>query len=173
MGRPSVDPVVFFELQLIMFFEGFRSERQLMDQVNLNLAFRWYIGYDLNEAVPDHSSLSKIRELYGLEIFQRFFERVVELCVEAGLVWGKELHFDGTKVRANAAIEGMVPRFCFDAKQHLAELFAQRQPVTPAHDPPHAATELAHPPRSFVEKYDGTRLSGPANPSMTGPAMPK
>ena len=59
MGRPSIDPVVFFKLQLIMFFEGIRSERQLMEQVEVNLAHRWYIGYDLDEAVPDHSSLSK------------------------------------------------------------------------------------------------------------------
>jgi transposase len=66
MGRPSIDPVVFFKLQLIMFFEGFRSERQLMEAVNVNLAHRWYIGYDLDEAVPDHSSLSKIRDRYGV-----------------------------------------------------------------------------------------------------------
>lgn len=72
MGRPSIDPVVFFKLQLIMFFEGFRSERQLMEQVNLNLAFRWYIGYDLDEQVPDHSSLSKIRDRYGLGCLPTF-----------------------------------------------------------------------------------------------------
>src|SRR5215470_9404230 len=77
-GRPSIDPVVFFKLQLIMFFEGIRSERQLMAQVQVNLAHRWYIGYDLDEAVPDHSSLSKIRERYGLEVFERFFEAIVE-----------------------------------------------------------------------------------------------
>jgi len=51
MGRPSVDPVVFFKLQLIMFFEGIRSERQLMEVVNLNLAYRWYIGYDIDEVL--------------------------------------------------------------------------------------------------------------------------
>src|SRR5215210_1687785 len=96
MGRPSIDPVVFFKLQLIMFFEGIRSERQLMETVNLNLAHRWYIGYDLDETVPDHSSLSKIRTRYGFDVFQRFFERIVELCQQAGLVWGKELYFDGT-----------------------------------------------------------------------------
>jgi transposase len=84
MGRPSIDPVVFFKLQLIMFFEGFCSERQLMEQVNLNLAFRWYIGYDLDQAVPNHSSLSKIRDRYGLEVFQRFFEHIVKLCIEPG-----------------------------------------------------------------------------------------
>ena len=86
IGRPSIDPVVFFKLQLIAFFEGIRSERQLMETVNLNLAHRWFIGYDLDEPVPDHSSLSKIRERYGLEIFQQFFEHIVELCIEAGLV---------------------------------------------------------------------------------------
>src|SRR6266496_6701306 len=72
MGRPSIDPVVFFKLQLIAFFEGIRSERQLMETVNLNLAHRWFIGYDLDEPVPDHSSLSKIRERFGLEVFQLF-----------------------------------------------------------------------------------------------------
>src|SRR5688500_4418146 len=53
MGRPSIDPVTFFNLHLIMFFEGIRSERQLMETVHLNLAHRWYIGYDLDEPVPD------------------------------------------------------------------------------------------------------------------------
>ena len=88
IGRPSIDPVVFFKLQLIAFFEGIRSERQLMETVNLNLAHRWFIGYDLDELVPDHSSLSKIRERFGLEVFQHFFEHIVELCIKAGLVWG-------------------------------------------------------------------------------------
>src|SRR5215218_2007922 len=54
-GRPSIDPVVFFKLQLIMFFEGIRSERQLMETVALNLAHRWYLGYHLDEPRPDHS----------------------------------------------------------------------------------------------------------------------
>jgi transposase len=111
MGRPSIDPIVFFKLQLIMFFEGIRSERQLMELVNLNLAYRWYIGYDLNEAVPDHSSLSKMRDRYGLVVFKRCFERMVAWCQAAGLVWGQELDFDGTNIRANAALGRMVPRW--------------------------------------------------------------
>ena len=85
-GRPSIDPVVFFRLQLIMFLEGIRSERQLMATVALNLAHRWYLGYDLDEPLPDHSSLTRIRERLGLAIFERFFEHVVELCQAAGLV---------------------------------------------------------------------------------------
>jgi transposase len=111
LGRPSIDSVVYFKLQLIMFFEGFRSERQLMEQVTVNLAHRWYLGYDLDEAVPDHSSLSRIRDRLGLEVFQRFFEAIVERCCAAGLAWGKELYFDGTRVRANADVDKQVPRF--------------------------------------------------------------
>jgi transposase len=160
MGRPSIDPVVFFKLQLIMFFEGIRSERQLMDMVNMRLDHRWYIGYDLGEPVPDHSSLSKIRDRYGLEVFQRFFECIVELCIEARLVWGKELYFDGTKVKANADLDGMVPRFYWDARQHLKALFAQAEQEEPANGTPQETqNEIARTPRGFEEKYDGTRFT--------------
>src|SRR5688572_27904803 len=110
IGRPSIDPVVFFKLQLIAFFEGIRSERQLMETVNLNLAHRWFIGYDLDESVPDHSSLSKFRERSGLEVFQRFFEDIMEVCIQAELVWGEELYFNSTKVQPHANINGMIQR---------------------------------------------------------------
>src|ERR1700738_5105895 len=87
-GRPSIDPVVFFKLQLVMFFEDIRSERLLMRLVADRLSVRWYLGYDLDEPLPDHSSLSKIRNRYGLSVFRRFFEAIVEQCREAKLVWG-------------------------------------------------------------------------------------
>src|SRR6266566_3674948 len=120
-GRPSIDPIVFFKLQLVMFFEGIRSERQLMRHAEDRLSVRWYIGYDLNEPLPDHSSLTRIRERYGVEIFRRFFDQIVEQCQQAGLVWGKELYFDGTKVQANASTDSLQPRFFVEA--HLAALF--------------------------------------------------
>jgi hypothetical protein len=69
-----------------------------LETVSLNLVHCLFIGYDFDEDVPEHSSLSKIRERYGIQIFQQFFEQIVELCVEAGLVWGEELYFDNTKV---------------------------------------------------------------------------
>lgn len=147
IGRPSIDPVVFFKLQLIAFFEGIRSERQLMEAVNLNLAHRWFIGYDLDEPVPDHSSLSKIRERYGLEVFQQFFEHIVELCIEAGLVWGDELYFDSTKVKANANIKGMIERAEFEAQQHLNQLFDQFEEDVSGFG-------------KLVAKYNGERLNG-------------
>src|SRR5216117_3344294 len=121
-GRPSIDPVVFFKLQLVMFFEGIRSERLLMRQVADRLSVRWYLGYDLGEALPDHSSLTRIRARYGVEVFRRFFETVVDQCQQAGLIWGKELYADATKVKANAAVSSLKPRFAVEA--HLENLFA-------------------------------------------------
>ncbi len=122
-GRPSIDPIVFFKLQLVMFFEGIRSERQLMRHAADRLSVRWYVGYDLGEPLPDHSSLTRIRERYGVEVFRRFFEQIVEQCQQAGLVWGRELYIDATKVEANASIASVKPRFFVEA--HLANLFAK------------------------------------------------
>jgi len=123
LGRPSVDPMVFFRLQLVMFFEDIRSERQLMEVAADRLSVRWFLGYDLDEPLPDHSSLSRIRKRYGVEVFRRFFERIVEECFEAGLVWGEELFFDSTKVEANADVDSLRSRSI--AENHLKELFEE------------------------------------------------
>jgi transposase len=127
-GRPSVDPVVFFRLQLVRFFEDIRSERQLMEVAADRLSVRWFLGYDLNEPLPDHSSLTRIRERYGLRTFRRFFERIIELCMEAGLVWGKELYFDATKVEANASLDSTRSRSLMEEQgleEHLAGIFPE------------------------------------------------
>jgi transposase len=132
-GRSSVDPVVFFKLQLVMFFEDLRSERQLMSVVADRLSLRWYLGYDLHEPLPDHSSLTRIRERYGLAVFRGFFERIVEECFEAGLVWGEELYFDATKVEANASLDSTRSRSLLEnlenhLKEHLGEIFSEQMP---------------------------------------------
>jgi hypothetical protein len=68
--------------------------------------------------------LTRIRQRLGIDTFARFFERVVDRCQEAGLVWGRELYFDATKVEANAGIPSLVPRFYYEAKTHAADLIA-------------------------------------------------
>jgi transposase len=128
-GRPSIDPVVFFKLQLVLFFEGLRSERQLLRVVADRLSLRWYLGYDLAEPLPDHSSLTRLRERYGLDVFRRFFEAVVARCIAAGLVWGQELYIDSTDVAGNAAHDSLRPRFAVEA--HLARLFPAPAPDMP------------------------------------------
>jgi transposase len=135
-GRPSIDPVVFFKLQLILFFEGIRSERQLMCVVADRLSLRWYLGYDFGEPLPDHSSLTRIRERYGVALFERFFDRIVGLCQEAGLIWGQELYFDATKVRANADLDSLVPRFAWNARRQPPRPCARPAPIPPRPPPP-------------------------------------
>ena len=129
-GRPSIDPEVFFRLHLIMFFSGIRSERQLLEQASYNLAMRWYAGYNMDEPLPDHSSLSKIRARLGLPIFRRFFEAITEQCAKAGLVRGDELIFDATKVRANASMDSLIPRLHLLTEEHLAQLEPVEPPTT-------------------------------------------
>ncbi len=127
-GRPSIDPIVFFKLQLVMFFEAIRSERQLMRHAADRLSVRWYLGYDLADPLPDHSSLTRIRTRYGVEVFRHFFEQIVEQCQNANLVWGKELYIDGTKVQANASKDSLKPRFFVET--HLNNLFAGQAVIT-------------------------------------------
>ena len=152
-GRPSIDPVVFFKLELILFFEGLRSERQLIEIASVNLAHRWYVGYNLDEPLPDHSSLTRVRQRLGVDVFRRFFEHVVDLCNQAGLIWGKELLVDATKVRANASMDSLVPRLAEVVDDHLVELFGDQgdpaEPVTEEDDAP----PLLHP-----EETAGTQV---------------
>ena len=142
-GRPSIDPVVFFKLQLVMFFEGIRSERQLMRHAADRLSIRWYIGYDLNEPLPDHSSLTRIRERYGVDVFRRFFDAIVEQCQQEKLVWGRGLYIDSTQVNANADLDSLTPRFAVEARAaiqtHLAALFTEEESQQ---EPQPAATEV-------------------------------
>jgi transposase len=76
-GRPSIDPKVFFKLQLVMFFEGIRSERELMRQAADRLSVLWYLGYNLKEPLPDHSSLTRIRTRYAHELRNEVVEELV------------------------------------------------------------------------------------------------
>ena len=141
-GRPSVDPVVFFKLQLVMFFEGMRSERELMRVAADRLSVRWYLGYDLHEPLPDHSNLTRTRDRFGLAVFRRFFEEIVGLCVEAGLVRGDELFFDSTKVEADADLDSLASRHLVE--NHLGGLFgdAAATAVTPERGTPPATAAL-------------------------------
>ena len=151
-GRPSIDPVVFFRFHLIMFFEGIRSERKLVELASLNLAHRWYLGYHLDEPLPDRSSLVKIRQRLGLAVFRRFFEQVVDRCGEAGLIWGQEVLADATRVPGNAAVDSLVPRLKAVVDDHLVELFADgSEPTDGLGDGAVAESETAgSKPRGFA-----------------------
>jgi transposase len=107
-GRRSIDPESALRLMLAGFFEGVVHDRKLMRQAQVNLAMRWFAGYRLHESLPDHSSLTRIRQRWGTERFKQIFQRIVRQCVDAGLVGGKTVHIDATLIRADVSWESLV-----------------------------------------------------------------
>ena len=107
-GNVSVDPVIIVKLMLLLFLDDVRSERELMRIVPLRLDYLWFLGYGLEDEVPNHSVLSKARRRWGAEVFERLFARSVEQCVEAGLVDGSKLHVDASLVAANASRNSVI-----------------------------------------------------------------
>jgi IS5 family transposase len=85
------------------FFLGFVQDRKLMREAQVNLAIRWFAGYGLDERLPDHSSLTRIRQRWGEAMFERIFQRTVQQCLGAGLVDGDRVHVDSTLIRAHAS----------------------------------------------------------------------
>ena len=104
-GRPPVDPVVLVKYLLVGFLYGIPSERQIEQRVQTDVALRWYLGLDLFDRVPDHSTISQLRRRKPSfrKVFRRLFEEVVRQCVAAGLVSGRLAVTDSTHVKANAA----------------------------------------------------------------------
>jgi transposase len=107
-GRPSVDPVVLVKMLIIGYLYDIRSERRLVEEISLNLAYRWYVGYDLDEDVPNHSVFSKARRRFGKGLFVKIFREILKECVKAGLVTGETVFVDSTVVRADASMDSMV-----------------------------------------------------------------
>lgn len=103
-GRPSVDPAIIVKMMLLGYLYGINSERRLEQEVQVNIAFRWFLGIDLDEPVPDHSTLSQLRrrKFKGTNLFEEIFSEVVRICIGHGLITGKLLLTDSTHVRANA-----------------------------------------------------------------------
>src|ERR671926_601620 len=88
-GQPGIDPVVLFKMALVGYLYGITSERRLAEELGLNLAFRWFVGYDLDERTPDHSVLSKARRRFGVTVYHAFFTEIIHQFQRAGLIDGR------------------------------------------------------------------------------------
>lgn len=102
-GHESVDPATLLKLMFLLFFDDVASERELMRTLPYRLDYLWFLGFELDDEVPNHSVLSKARARWGAELFEELFVRVVAQCVDAGLVDGKKIHVDGSLIAANAS----------------------------------------------------------------------
>jgi transposase len=107
-GNVSIPPPVILKMMLLLILYNVRSERELMETIPLRLDWLWFLGYDLDSEVADHSVLSKARARWGVEAFRNFFERIVWQCVEAGLVDGSKIFMDSSLVDADASNNSVI-----------------------------------------------------------------
>lgn len=107
-GNVSEDPAVILKMMFLLFYDDVSSERELMRIIAERLDYLWFLGYRLDDEIPDHSILSKARKRWGTEVFQRFFIQVLVQCIGAGLVDGKKIHVDASLIDANASKDSVI-----------------------------------------------------------------
>lgn len=132
-GNVSVAPPVVLKLMLLLVLYNVRSERELMATLPERLDWLWFLGFDLDSPIPDHSVLSKARARWGEAVFKGFFERIVWQCVEAGLVDGAKLFVDSSLIDANASNSSIVDTASLKARVsgRYAELQQRLEPSEP------------------------------------------
>jgi transposase len=109
-GQESIDPVVFFKLILIGYLENQPSDRKIISMARMRLDMLYFIGYDIDEPLPWHSTLSRTRQLYGEEVFQQLFRQVLKQCIEKGMVAGRRQAVDSVFVKANASMDSLLEK---------------------------------------------------------------
>lgn len=120
-GNISVPPPVILKLMLLLILYNVRSERELMSTLPFRLDWLWFLNYDLDDEIPNHSVLSKARTRWGVRTFQCFFERIVIQCVQAGLVDGSKLFMDSSNIQADASNNSVVNTH--DIKRYLKKSY--------------------------------------------------
>jgi len=129
-GRDSIPPGVYFRMLLVGYFEGLDSQRGIAWRCADSLSLRAFLGIPLNEATPDHSSLTKIRQRLPLDVHQRVFVFVLRIAQEKKLLRGKTVAVDSTTLEANAAMKGITRRDTGeDWKEYLKRLMAEQEGV--------------------------------------------
>ncbi|HEY8734571.1 MAG TPA: IS1182 family transposase [Puia sp.] len=113
-GQQSIDPVVFFKLMLIGYLENLGSDRRIINTVSMRLDMLFFIGYDIDEPLPWHSTLSRTRQLYGDDLFKLLFKQVLKQCIDKGMVAGRRQVMDSIAVKANASMDSLAEKEVLD-----------------------------------------------------------
>src|ERR1700712_285702 len=127
-GQKSIDPVAFMKLMLVGYLENLNSDRRIIATSRLRMDILYFIGYDLGEELPWHSTISRTRQLYGEHVFTELFKQVLKLCIAKGMVSGRRQAIDGFFIKANASLDSMIEREIFDdADIYSEELEANKE----------------------------------------------
>lgn len=140
-GQKSIDPVVFFKICLVGYFNNIVSDRALIRFCNDSLSARWFIGYDIDQPLPVHSTLSRTRALFGEDIYEDVFTTILGLCVDSGLVHGTRQVVDSALVKANAHIDSMKRKQILeDASEYCRQVNQGNIDEEPQAKPPSSAS---------------------------------
>lgn len=122
-GQKSIDPTVFFRLMLVGYLENIISDRQLIEHVSMRMDLLYFIDYDIDDPLPWHSTVSRTRKLLPNAIFEEAFERVLQKCVDSGLVAGHTQAIDSAYIKANASLDSLeMKKPASDLKEHIREV---------------------------------------------------
>lgn len=130
-GQQSIDPVVFFKLILIGYLENLGSDRRIIGTAAMRMDMLFFVGHDLDEPLPWHSTLSRTRQLYGEEVFKKLFKQILKQCIDKGMVAGKRQAIDSVFVKANASMSSLVEKDILDDGDQYAGTLTEDEPVAP------------------------------------------
>lgn len=160
-GQPSLDPVVFFKIELVGFLEGIHEDRALERRLKDSLAIRWFLGYDLDESLPVHSTISRTRkERISKELYEAVFEHILSLCIRHQLVKGHHQSIDSTLLRANASLhslEALKPKVTAHYEKALANNAGESDRQDPPSDSPpfHTGRPMRRDPEAKITQKPG------------------
>lgn len=161
-GNESIDPVVFFKLTLVGYLENLHSDRAIIRTTQLRLDILYFLGYDLDEELPWHSTISRTRQRLPEEVFDKYFEKVLSLCIEAGMVEGDAQAVDAAYIEANACLESMQPKDTQLDWQKYVQIL--RNQDKPSHRENHAADTLQALPMEKKRNRSNKTHYSPADP---------
>ncbi|WP_132055697.1 IS1182 family transposase [Pseudocnuella soli] len=142
-GQKSIDPVVFFKLLLIGYFENLLFDRRIIDTASMRLDMLYFLGYDMDEELPWHSTISRTHQLYGEELFNELFTTVLKQCIDSGMVGGRRQAIDSALVKANASMDSLKEKeILLDGADYLNEL--QEEEKEPADNKDNTGDENQH-----------------------------
>jgi len=168
-GRPAIEPKILFKMLLIGYLFGIRSERRLIEEVKVNIAYRWFLGYGLTDKIPDVSVIwqNRVRRFNGTDVVQQIFDRIVEQAYDLGFISGRILYTDSTHLKANASklryenkeVEVSVSKYLKDLDEEIAKDRAahNKKPLKDKDDDEHPKTKnikssLSDPDSGFMHR---------------------
>jgi len=130
-GQESIDPIVFFKLILVGYLENLGSDRRIINTASMRLDILFFIGYNLDEPLPWHSTLSRTRQLYGEEVFKELFRKVLKACIDKGMVSGRRQAVDSALIKANASMDSLVEKEIMEDANTFADELAANDESKP------------------------------------------